>query len=206
MPSGLALNWWTEISRHRNWLGRLLPVMVLVVGAAGCSEPVDTPIDPPGDASRSPIRMVPPEHDHRNTGDRSELVTDLPVLRATSSVGKRVVFSQEVDVTAGQVLLAVAEFQTTNDLGSNVYVGSQILLVDSADDVRGQEVTAANGENVTPEMHHGQQSKSGTYEAQASDQGRRYVNLVVWAASSRTMPGQQLTVDQGYGRLSVVSW
>jgi hypothetical protein len=55
-------------------------------------------------------------------------------------------------------------------------------------------------------MHHGQQTKSGTYQTQASDRGTRYVNLVVWASSSRTTPGQRLTIDQGYGRLSVVSW
>lgn len=188
--------------RRQRLLNSLVPLIGLVLVMAGCNSSTD----PPEDGGVGPIRTMAPEHDHRNTGHRSELIPDLPVLQTASPAGKRVVYSQEVDLTAGQVVLAVAEFQTTNDLGSNVYVGSQIVLAGSADDVRGLAVTAANGENVTPEMHHGQQSKSGTYQTLASDQGKRYVNLVAWAASSRTTPGQQLTVDQGYGRLSVVSW
>jgi len=104
------------------------------------------------------------------------------------------------------VLLAVAEFQVTNDLNDNVFVGSTVLLATSPSSISGREVTAANGQNVTPAMHHGQQSKNGTYEATATDAGVRYVNVVVWAAASNALSGDQISVDPGYGRLSVLSW
>lgn len=129
----------------------------------------------------------------------------IAVLPTAVRAGKRVVFSEQVTLSEGQVLLAVAEFQTTNDLGLNVFVASQVLLTDQPDAVLGRAVTAANGENVTPQMHHGQQTKTGTYLVTASDVGPRYVNLVVWAAASQAGSGDILTVDQGYGRLSVVT-
>ena len=154
-----------------------------------------------------PDELSPPARaDHRTTGERSELVSDLPVLTSATSAGKRVIFSQEVTVREGLVLLAVAEFQTTNDLQVNVYVGSQVVLAERPTDVTGKGVTAANGENVTPDMHHGQQSKTGTYQTVPGDVGTRHVNVVAWAAASRAAPGDLLRLDLGYGRLSVLSW
>jgi len=150
--------------------------------------------------------LPPTAHDYHQTADGSERVTSLPVLRSTADAGKRVVFSEEVDLDAGRVLLAVAELQTTNDLGINVFVGSQVILATSPSATAGREITAANGGNVTPDMHHGQQTKSGTYQTTAGDTGTRYVNLVVWAAAGRSGTGQQLSVDRGYGRLSVLIW
>lgn len=173
-----------------------------VLAATACSRAAETRDD--GSPSAPPATPVP--HAHSSTGNQSELVADLPVRTVAGNAGKRVIFSQQVVIRPGQVVLAIAEFQTTNDLGLNVFVGSQILLTKDATDVTGREITAANGENVTPDMHHGQQSKAGTYEALPSDAGVRYVNVVAWAAASRAGSGDVLAVDRGYGRLSVVRW
>lgn len=150
--------------------------------------------------------MPAPRPSYQNTGDDSELVRALPVKARATAASKRVVYSQEVTLREGEVLLAVAEFQVTNDLDVNVFVGSTVLLSTSPSSVSGREITAANGQNVTPATHHGQQSKNGTYQATATDAGVRYVNVVVWAAASNALSGDQISVDPGYGRLSILSW
>lgn len=140
------------------------------------------------------------------TGAGSEAFDRLSVPTRADSASKRVLYSQPLSLTSGQVLLAVAEFQVTNDLGYNVFVASQIILADSPTAVRGRAITAANGRNVTPNMHHDQQTKSGTYACDDRDTGTRYVNLVVWSAASRAAPGDLLDIDEGYGDLSVLVW
>lgn len=204
--SGASSGWTETRTRvNRDRLRRIaasVPAGASLLALVACTA---TPQLPAGGGTR-PLHTVAPAQDHHDTGDRSELVTSLPVLRIATKDEKRVVFSQEIELTEGQVLLAVAEFQITNDLGVNVFVASQIVLSEGPGVVTGREITAANGENVTPDMHHGQQTKSGTYQSTATDTGVRYVNVVVWAAASRAGTGQRLRVDQGYGRLSVVTW
>ena len=178
----------------------------------GCSPDTDRPpqTSPPSPPAAS-NRSLPPAGgvaapQHRASIERAERVRRLPVLPAAARTGKRVVYSQPVDVHGGEVLLAVAEFQITNDLGVNVYVGSQIVLTDRPTDIQGSAVTAANGENVTPAMHHGQQTKTGTYQVAADTSGTRFVNLVAWGAASQATAGDVIRVDAGYGRLSVLTW
>ena len=191
----------------RTRIGRVHSVVATGCAAAlltatACSSAPETGED--GSSSAPPSTRA--AHAHSSTGDQSELVADLPVRTVAGNAGKRVILFQQVTIEEGQVVLAIAEFQTTNDLGLNVFVGSQVLLAQDAGDVIGREITAANGENVTPGMHHGQQSKAGTYEALRSDAGVRHVNLVAWAAASGATSGDVLAVDRGYGRLSVVRW
>lgn len=140
------------------------------------------------------------------TGRNSEVLGDLPVPTRATSKSKRVVYSQPVTLTEGQLLLATAEFQVTNDFGYNVFVASQIVLADQPGSTRGRPITAANGRNVTPDMHHDQQSKVGTYEATNGDTGSRYVNLVVWSAASQAQAADRLQIDAGYGDLSLLVW
>lgn len=140
------------------------------------------------------------------TAENGERVSNLPVRRTAAGSGQHVVFSQRVDLETRQVLLAVAEFQVTNDLGYNVFVGAQVVLADDPSSVTGREITDGNGENVTPGTHHGQQTKVGTYTTVDGDVGRKYINLVAWAAGSRAADGDALRVDRGYGRLSVLVW
>lgn len=132
-------------------------------------------------------------------------MTDLDVLTTASRDGKRVLFSQPLRIRPGEVVLAVAEFQVTNQIDKNVFVASQLVLTDRPDGVTGQAITPANGQNVTPAMHHGQQTKAGSV-VDTGPAGVRYVNLVVWAAMTTAQPGDRIRIDQGYGRLTVMRW
>lgn len=191
---------------------RTIVVAGVCAALVGCSGVDEGPIgdDPTtGPAGRRPAGGDDPGYDkptHHDTGDRSELVSVIPVGPTATNAGKRVLFSQRTQLQGGQILLAVAELQVTNDLDRNVFLGSQLVLADSATAVAGAEITPANGENVTPNMHHGQQTKSGTYAATSADAGVRYVNVVAWAAATGAASGDTLTVDAGYGRLSVLQW
>jgi hypothetical protein len=180
--------------------------VVLALAASGCSRPSTPDNREPRPARASAAAPPSSRPSYQNTGDDSELVHALPVKVGATAASKRVVYSQAVTLREGQVLLAVAEFQVTNNLDLNVFVGSTVLLTTSPEAINGREITAANGQNVTPAMHHGQQSKNGTYQATAADAGVRYVNVVAWAAASNALPGNQISVDPGYGRLSVLTW
>lgn len=138
--------------------------------------------------------------EHLNTGNASELAASLDVQAATATV----VFSLAVgDVLAGDLFLAVAEAQVTNDLGYNTMVTGYLVLAKAPTDTVGIEVTENNGTNVTPAMHHMAVVKAGTYQS-PSDFGARYLNMVCRAASTASKPGDRLQVDADYGRLSVI--
>lgn len=196
---------------ERRYLSRraqrhVIALVLVAATVSGCSRPnaSNDPLPRPAPALTGAATVPRPIYE--STGDSSELVRGLQVRARATASSKRVVYSQKVTLRDGQVLLAVAEFQVTNDLDLNVFVGSTILLASSPSSIAGREITAANGQNVTPAVHHGQQTKNGTYQAAASDVGVRYVNVVAWAAASNASTGDQIIVDRGYGRLSVLSW
>lgn len=142
--------------------------------------------------------------EHTNTGDLSELVTSLPVTGDGVRYIKTVIYSQRLtNVKAGEIILVFSQFETTNDLGFNVMVASQVILADSSTEVTGTEITEASGFNVTPNMHHGKTLEVGTLVSPA-DYAEKYVNVCVYAASTAASPGDAITVEQDYGRLSVL--
>jgi hypothetical protein len=157
----------------------------------------------PGGPSGHPVAVPAQLVD---SGNAAELVSSLPVPLTAGEADKRVVFSQPVSLATDDIILATAEFQVTNDLGVNTLCVSQLVLGTSPADTTGKEITEANGRNVTPNNHHDQHNKSGTYKALSTDAGRRYVNLVAWAAASRAPSGATLSIDADYGRLSVLQW
>lgn len=179
-------------------------------GPASSSAPGPTSGPTSDSAPATPVSpsASPPdaERQFRTSDHGGELVSSLPIGKDASNTDKRVVFSEPLDAHAGQILMATAEFQVTNDLGVNVFVGSQIILADSPTDTAGTAITPANGENVTPDEHHGQQSKAGMLSIPPGAVRTRYVNLVVWSSATSADSGARLRVDQGYGKLSVVSW
>lgn len=180
---------------------------LMLWSATGCSarqqpHPIPMPTSAP---AATPIDAVG-QPEVSSSQYRSELVAEIEVLPTASGDGKRVLFSRQVEVGAGQVVLALAEFQVTNQIDRNVFVASQVVLSDRPDGVSGQPITPANGQNVTPDMHHGQQTKAGSVAADAGRAGVRYVNLVVWAAMTTAEPGDRLRIDRGYGRLTVMVW
>ena len=168
--------------------------------ASSCAEPENDP--PPAiDSGREPVgsrRLV-------RSADGAEKVSAIPVNPVAASSGKTVVLSEPLVVRKAGLLLVVAEFQVTNRIDANIFVGSQVVLARGPKDVTGRPVTEASGQNVTPDMHHGQQTRTGLFEATSADEGRRYVNLVVWAASSGATSKAGLVVDRGYCRLSVAA-
>jgi hypothetical protein len=185
-------------------------LLALVLGpAVSCSAPA-VPEPEPSPVPTTAPAPLPSGTDGQPkvsaTEHRGELVADLEVLPTASSKGKRVLFSQPVAVRTDDVLLAMAEFQVTNQIDKNVFVASQLVLSDHPNDVTGQPITPANGQNVTPDMHHGQQTKVGSVAADIEAAGVRYVNLVVWAAMTTAQPGDRIRIDQGYGRLTVMLW
>lgn len=165
-----------------------------------------TSSDEPRPDQRQTASSTYPRPERYETGPNSEVIKALPVPTTATSGSKRVVYSQQLTLSEGQVLLASAEFQVTNDLGYNVFVASQLILADDPSTTTGRPITAANGRNVTPDMHHDQQTKVGTHEVTKSDSGSRYVNLVVWSAASRALAADLLNVNPGYGDLSVLVW
>lgn len=194
-------------SRQRLHAKRFVVGLVLVpLMITACSKS-----DSPQDSTeprpeQSSIPTTGPRPTHLTTGAGSELVPALPVPARATASSRRVVYSQKVTLEEGQVLLAVAEYEVTNNLNTNIFVASMIVLTTEATSVTGRKITSANGQNVTPAMHHGQQTKNGTFQVTASDAGVRYVNLVAWSASTAATPGDAVVINPGYGRLSVLCW
>jgi len=137
----------------------------------------------------------------------TELVTALPISNPTPSNGtQRVVFSRPIYLQQGDLIEASAEMEVTTAEapgGSNVGVWSHIILTPDPGGVVPQDsnykITALNGRNCTPEMHHDTHAHSGTLIAPAT--GLFYVNFVAYAANSSATGN--ITVEQGYGHLSV---
>ncbi len=142
---------------------------------------------------------------HWNTGNGSELVTSLPITTG-QPYSFRVVFSQAVtDLRAGDILQILSEFEATNDEGYNCMIGCYVILATSAAATSGTEITEASGYNITPAMHHGMMTKVGTLIVPDS-LAEGYVNVVAYAASTAAGTGDVLTVEQDYGRLSVLAF
>jgi len=97
------------------------------------------------------------------------------------------------EVKAGETIKALSEVEVTNDVvtkdgqGTNLYhdVGAALTLIiaDSPTSTTGIEVAEAQGNYVTPQMHHWTFEKSGSYTA-VQDQSGKYLNLVMWAYSA----------------------
>lgn len=154
-------------------------------------------VDVPSDPMEKPI--------HYNSGNASEKIAKLPVPVSANERHKRVIFSLAVpDLSSGDVLQVMSEFQVTNDLGFNVMCMTQIILADSEAAVSGTEITEANGRNVTPDAHHDSFPKVGSLTVTTT--GTRYVNVVAWCASSNATKGSSITVDADYGRLSILRY
>lgn len=135
-----------------------------------------------------------------NTGSFSEQVTSLPVTSDGSA--KRVVFSQQVSVRAGDVILVLAKFEITNPYQYNIMGARYTLLCNSAGATNGTEITEAASMNVTPAIHHDIHVDVGTMTV--ANGGTKYINVIAWAAASSPGANDALVVEQDYGRLSGV--
>src|SRR5262249_36943730 len=100
------------------------------------------------------------------------------------------------NVKAGETIEALSEVEVTNDVvtkddqGTNVYhdVGAYLTLIlaDSPTATTGIELAEAQGNFVTPQMHHWTFEKSAGFTATQNLSGR-YLNLVMWANSPEAL-------------------
>jgi hypothetical protein len=141
--------------------------------------------------------------EHYNSGNSSELVASLPIT-TSSPYQKKVIYSIPIsDLKTNDILQAYCEFEVTNPYTYNVMIASQIVLANNPTDVTGIEITEANGFNVDQNMHHGVVVKTGTHACSAN-YAMKYVNVIGYSASTQALVNHTLTVEQDYGRLSVL--
>jgi len=138
-----------------------------------------------------------------NSGNSSEKITSLPIT-VSSPYTKKVVYSVYVgDLVPGDIVLALTDFEATNDHSYNVMIASQIYLASSdLTTTIDAEISEASGFNITPNMHHGVVSRSGAL-AISDSLTSKYINVLAYAASSAASSGDTLTIEQDYGRLVV---
>ena len=140
---------------------------------------------------------------HYNTGNNSELISQLPITNKEKYI-KKVIFSQKIeDLSEGDVIEVLAEFEATNDLGYNVMLASGVVLCETAEQVRGIEICENNGFNITPSMHHATTNKVGTFRC-TKNISKGYINVIVYAASTKAKENDMLEINKDYGRLSVL--
>lgn len=148
-----------------------------------------------------------------NSGNNSELVPVIKVSTDGNWNDGEVVFSIKLqNLKKNDIIEALADFEVTNDLGFNVSVISQIVFADSplkkpnSDNI--QEITEANGYQITPNMHHGHIVKVGSLIC-PENYNERYINVCVRARSDLAKKEEFISVggnpfNQDYGRLSVI--
>lgn len=135
----------------------------------------------------------------------AELIDTLPLRRPDSAL---VVFSTRVDrLREGDLLMAFADMEVTNDCGYNIAIGTYITATtDSSSVERGPGIMAhANGFNVTPNMHHGVSTRTGALVITPELAGERWINLVAYAQSS-DVSCSGLRVERGYGQLVILHY
>ncbi|MCG8433736.1 MAG: hypothetical protein MJA83_06875 [Gammaproteobacteria bacterium] len=144
---------------------------------------------------------------HHNTGNSSEKISSLPLAQSAGTALRKAIFSQRLDdLQEGELLVIMCELQVTEMNTYNVGLTTQTILGDTSVDISGSEMTEANGENITNNMHHHKRVIVGTYVVKHGDVGTKYVNVIGWAYSTAAPPGMTdwLRIDQDYGRLSVL--
>lgn len=140
---------------------------------------------------------------HYNTGNNSELITKLP-LTSGKIYQKKVIFSQKIDhLSEDDIIEVLAEFEATNNLGYNVMIASGIIITNNPENVTGIEICENNGFNITPSMHHATTNKVGTYKC-TKNYYDAYINVIVYAASTKAKENDVLEINKDYGRLSVL--
>ncbi|MFF1547166.1 hypothetical protein [Streptomyces sp. NPDC058291] len=115
-------------------------------------------------------------------------------------------------VEPGDALDIDADARVTNDLGYNVGVAWHLWIYDYSNPLKTNgpwtRISAFSGENVTPDMHHMAMHISTLYRMPADwPSGHRPVVVMrADAHSTAWQSGDTLTVDAGYGQLTVRHW
>lgn len=143
------------------------------------------------------------------TPNQPEAVAAVPVNNT-----KVVIISLSIgDVQKGDIIVLAGEAELTNNSSQwALFTRSMILASDPAG-TTGTAVTETNGENFNPsgcfldflfrcDVHHLVASKTGILVAPAAI-ANGYVNLIALASTDPAASGS-LTVEKGYGRISVL--
>lgn len=114
-----------------------------------------------------------------------------------------VVYSLPVDVQAGDVIVATAEEEFTNNSPTtNAFCSTKIILGVSPTDTVGVNdgwISHDNGLNITPAVHHYTQRQTGMQ--QIAESGAYHVNYIVYWDPDLTTAG---TIESHYGQLAVL--
>ncbi len=140
------------------------------------------------------------------TGDSSELTEVIPVTSNTTGPENAIIFSLKVsDLKCGDVVHAFAEFQVTNDQSYPIDVSSQIVLASDTSSPS-HPLSRVNGLRLSHAMHHGTIVKQGAVEItpEIFESSMRYVQVLCHAQAHEPPVGDSLTVNQDYGRLSIM--
>jgi len=101
------------------------------------------------------------------------------------------------------VLLITSEFEVTNNTNINLMIASTIELCDSENSTNGIIVDPNNGFNINPQQHHGVTVKSRLFKIN-KDMTDKYMNVIIWTASSAATSQDYLKIEPNYGHLDVL--
>lgn len=139
---------------------------------------------------------------------------DKPELCATLLVNnqKAVIISLAIeDVLPGDVLVCLGEMEMTNNTDQWALFSRAMILASGPMMTVGEKLTEASGENFNPksywvgrsDVHHLAPLKGGIHTV-LKPLALAYVNLLAWANTDPVQPNYALTVEKGYGRVSVL--
>lgn len=144
-----------------------------------------------------------------NSGNGSELVTSLIITHAPGPYQRTVIYCVDLGAPplGGEILYVSGDEEFTNPYTYNVALSAHLLLTTSCAATDGGEISEDAGFNITPDMHHGAISRSGSLVV-AVGNSRQYVAFIADAASTAapTCNCARLAVEPDYGRLSVLRW
>lgn len=101
----------------------------------------------------------------------------------------RVLYSIDVGSLAqNDVLVALSEFEVTNDTGVTQRTTAKLILTDSASSTTGTELSEDNDRNITPGMHHQARVKGAIKKFSSAQGANHFVNLLVLATGTLTIP------------------
>lgn len=149
-----------------------------------------------------------PRVDHYSTGPNAELIPTITCVKKVPYKFTTLYSLKLPELKTGDVVHAHSQFEVTNDLGFNVMIAHAMLVhreetvVVHGDQPDGQVISEHAGENVTPDMHHGFRTLTGSFAAVAD--GDAWLSVIIYSASDSPKLGDIVKVERGYGGLRAV--
>jgi hypothetical protein len=125
---------------------------------------------------------------------------------------KAVIISLPIeDVQPGDILVYFGEMELTNNTDQWARFSRSMILASGPVSNTGEKLTESNEENFNPksywvgrsDVHHLAPLKGGIHTV-VKPIPKAYVNLLAWSATDPPQPNYALTVEKGYGRVSVL--